>query len=64
MKTKSKLRDFHEAKWNEPIIFELSSDGQRGILIPEVDKEIQEEIGDIKELMPRGLFRENKPNKC
>ena len=61
MKTKSKLRDFHEAKWNEPIIFELSSDGQRGILIPEVDKEIQEEIGDIKELMPRGLFRENKP---
>ncbi len=26
-----KLRDFHQAKWDEPIIFDLSTPGQRGI---------------------------------
>ena len=25
----SKVRDFHQARWNEPIIFELSRKGER-----------------------------------
>ena len=27
-------RDFHEARWDEPIIMELGSPGERGVLVP------------------------------
>ena len=40
------LRRFHQARWDEPIIFELGHPGQRGILIPEVEPGIREEVGD------------------
>jgi glycine dehydrogenase subunit 2 len=32
-----KVRNFHQAKWDEPVIFELDTEGERGILIPEVE---------------------------
>ena len=38
---KPKLRRFHQAKWDEPVIFELSTEGERGILPPEVEDEIK-----------------------
>jgi len=44
MKDKIKIRNFHQAKWDEPIIFELSRQGERGILIPEVEEEIKDRI--------------------
>jgi len=28
-------RRFHQASWDEPVIFELSQPGARGVLIPE-----------------------------
>ncbi len=31
----SRLRNFHQAKWDEEVIFELSNKGERGILVPE-----------------------------
>ena len=34
---KPNLRRFHQARWDEAIIFELSREGQRGILVPEVE---------------------------
>lgn len=37
---------FHQAKWDEPIIFELSQKGERGILVPKAEKQIVEEVGD------------------
>ena len=30
------LRPFHQASWNEPILLELSSPGERGLIVPEV----------------------------
>jgi glycine dehydrogenase subunit 2 len=39
------LRRFHQARWDEPIIFELGCEGQRGILVPEVEDEIKEAVG-------------------
>ena len=56
-----KLRNFHEAKWDEPIIFELSTKGQRGILIPELEKEMKEQIGEINNLIPEKMMRKIKP---
>ncbi|MCF8069433.1 MAG: aminomethyl-transferring glycine dehydrogenase subunit GcvPB [Desulfobacterales bacterium] len=43
---KVKIRDFHQARWNEPIVMELNIPGERGVLIPKADKEIKNEIGD------------------
>ena len=39
---KLNLRRFHQARWDEPILFELSQPGQRGILVPEVEEGIRE----------------------
>jgi glycine dehydrogenase subunit 2 len=57
---KPKLRRFHQARWDEPIIFELSRPGQRGILVPEVEEEIREEVGDAMASLP-GFMRRKRP---
>lgn len=59
MDNKIKLRDFHQAKWDEPIIFELSSKGQRGILLPKLPVELDY---DIENIVPDEILRKNKPN--
>ena len=58
----SRLRNFHQAKWDEEIIFELSQEGERGILIPEVEPEIKETVGDGLAVIPPQMIREEKPN--
>ena len=40
-----KIRDFHQARWNEPIIMELSVEGERGVLLPEMEDEIAKDTG-------------------
>gem|GEM_PF-5633584 len=30
----TRMKKFHQARWNEPIIYELSEPGQRGVLVP------------------------------
>ena len=52
---------FHQAQWDEPIIFELSQPGQRGILLPEVEKAIQDQVGDVAASLPDPLRRKNPP---
>ena len=58
---KNKLKNFHQAKWNEPIIFELSTDGERGILVPDVEKEIEERVGDGMAELPADMIRWKPP---
>jgi glycine dehydrogenase subunit 2 len=55
------LRRFHQARWDEPIIFELSREGQRGILVPEVEEEIKSRVGDVLETLPEGMRRKQPP---
>ena len=52
---------FHQAKWDEPIIFELSTKGERGILISEVEKEIEELVGDGISVLPEDMIRKKPP---
>jgi glycine dehydrogenase subunit 2 len=59
--TEKKVRNFHQAKWDEPIIFELDTKGERGILIPEVEKEIEESVGDGVSTLPENMRREEAP---
>jgi glycine dehydrogenase subunit 2 len=58
---KPNLRRFHQARWDEPIVFELSRTGQRGVLIPPVEEEIKESVGETLDLLPDKLLREDPP---
>jgi glycine dehydrogenase subunit 2 len=59
---KLNLRRFHQARWDEPIIFELSQPGQRGILVPEIEEEISERVGDVASQLPSGVRRKQPPD--
>ncbi|PHR26649.1 MAG: glycine dehydrogenase subunit 2 [Desulfotalea sp.] len=48
---------FHQAKWDEPIIFELSQKGERGIQVPHAEEEISAQIGDGISAIPSNMRR-------
>jgi glycine dehydrogenase subunit 2 len=54
-------RRFHQARWDEPVIFELSQPGARGVLIPPVEEEIIQQVGDVVAEIPAGLRRQSPP---
>lgn len=58
---KPALRRFHQARWDEPIIFELSVAGQRGVLPPEPEAAIVETAGDVFDNLPASLKRKTAP---
>jgi len=55
------LRPFHQASWNEPIILEMTSEGERGFVVPEVEEEIAAAVGDGVSAIPAGLRRSEPP---
>lgn len=57
----SKVRDFHQARWNEPIIFELSRKGERGVLVPKAEAAITEKVGDGISKLPAAMRRSGLP---
>ena len=57
----SRLRDFHQAKWDEEVIFELGSPGERGVLVPGVEPGIEELAGDGISSVPEAMRREAPP---
>ena len=56
-----KIRRFHQAKWDEEIIFELSQKGERGILVPEAEEDLKSEVGDVLSSIPQGVRRKRPP---
>lgn len=42
----SQFRKFHQAKWDEELIFELSVPGERGVLVPLAEEAVENEVGD------------------
>ena len=61
IKENSRLRNFHQAKWDEEIIFELHTPGERGILVPEVEEGIAAKAGDVFSLLPSNMIRKTAP---
>ncbi|HUU79766.1 MAG TPA: aminomethyl-transferring glycine dehydrogenase subunit GcvPB [candidate division Zixibacteria bacterium] len=61
MARKATIRNFHQAKWDEPVIFELSNKGERGILFPEIEDEIETLIGDGFATIPENMRRKTPP---
>lgn len=60
--SEKKEKNFHQAKWDEPIIFELNTEGERGILIPEVENKIKECVGDGVSALPPNMRRTEAPS--
>lgn len=54
------LRRYHQARWAEPLIFELSRVGQRGIL-PPTDPAIHDAVGHPAASLPEGVRRTTPP---
>ena len=58
----SKVRTkFHQAKWDEPIIYELSTPGERGILVGAPEEEVAKEVKGTAAI-PEGMKRSTKLN--
>jgi glycine dehydrogenase subunit 2 len=57
----SRLRNFHQAKWDEEVIFELTTPGERGIHFPQVEPEISDTVGDGLSCIPESIRRATTP---
>jgi len=55
------LRNFHEARWDEQLIFDMSVPGERGVLLPQPTPEIEAAAGDCLEDLPDFLKRKKAP---
>ncbi|MBN2245910.1 MAG: aminomethyl-transferring glycine dehydrogenase subunit GcvPB [Candidatus Aminicenantes bacterium] len=61
MNKKTKIRKFHQAKWDEPVIFELHTSGERGMIVPEAEPEITKLVGDGLSSIPQEMQRKTPP---
>ena len=53
--------DFHQARWNEPLIFELSMPGTVGHSPPPLESSIRDAVGSIDSIIPSSLRRATPP---
>ncbi|GAB2453620.1 aminomethyl-transferring glycine dehydrogenase subunit GcvPB [Xylanimonas ulmi] len=57
---KPHLPRFHQARWDERIIFDLHAPGQRGVLVSAVESEVSAVVGDAAALVPKSLRRRSR----
>ena len=58
---RANLRRYHQARWDEPVIFELSQRGERGILVPELEQEVASSASQALSRLPAGMLRVRTP---
>jgi glycine dehydrogenase subunit 2 len=56
-----RVRAFHQAKWDEEVIFELNTPGERGLLVPPAEKSVSDSVGDGLSAVPEALRRKSPP---
>lgn len=54
-------KNFHQAKWDEPIIYELSTKGERGIYVSKADEAIVSSVEGVAAL-PKSMRRKGSVN--
>ncbi len=52
---------FKQAYWNEPVIFQLGRKGRKGHIVPKVEEEIRQTIGNALADMPKEMLRQTLP---
>jgi len=55
------MKRYHQAVWDDPIIFEMGQKGARGQTVPEVEEEIKVAVGDILSQIPSKMRRKQPP---
>lgn len=58
---KPALRRFHQARWDEPLLFELHTPGERGVVPSQVEDRVADAVGDPLADLPAGLRRDAAP---
>ncbi|WP_243129993.1 MULTISPECIES: aminomethyl-transferring glycine dehydrogenase subunit GcvPB [unclassified Clostridium] len=56
-----RFREFHEARWSEPIIFELGRRGERGILVEQPEDRVAKMAGEPTTHIPAEYLRRKAP---
>ncbi|GAB3119649.1 aminomethyl-transferring glycine dehydrogenase subunit GcvPB [Glaciibacter psychrotolerans] len=57
---KPALRRFHQASWDEKVIFELTTPGERGVLVSRPEAAVTAAVGDVVADLPEGLRRKKQ----
>jgi glycine dehydrogenase subunit 2 len=52
---------FKQAKWNEQVIFNLGKTGRRGHILPKMEEEIKNAVGNANTLIPNSMRRTSQP---
>ena len=58
---KPALRRSHQARWDEPLLFELDAPGERGLIPPAPEPGVIEAVGDVVAALPESLRRTEAP---
>lgn len=59
--SKPKMKNFHAASWDEPLVMQMGSTGRRGAILPAVEPGIAQVIGDARNLVDVSMRREYLP---
>ena len=59
--TRHLREDFHAARWQEPVIMEMGTPGERGVIPPPLEDGIRAVVGDPAALIPPELARATPP---
>ena len=57
----NKLRRYHAAVWDEPLVMEMGVNGRRGCLFPSAGQAIDAAVGPATELVPAAMRRTTAP---
>lgn len=52
---------FKQAKWDERVIFNLGKNGRRGHILPKVEEEVKNAVGNLNTLIPNNMRRTSQP---
>jgi glycine dehydrogenase subunit 2 len=55
------IRNFHAARWDEPLVMEIGRPGRRGIVFEDVEPGVRELVGDPASLVPASARRTVAP---
>ena len=56
-----KLRRYHAAVWDEPLVMEMGAPGRRGVVFDEAEPGVASVVGDPAALVPDGMRRSAPP---
>jgi glycine dehydrogenase subunit 2 len=58
----TKLREFHAASWDEPLVMRMGHPGRRGMIFPPVEPAIALAVGAAENLVPTAMRRADPPD--